>query len=74
MRVIGILMAETRTGAIIAAVTKQLNARRLQLDLADDLGEIVLTVRLMAGTTVIRSISVSEQYVHQRILRERPNR
>ncbi len=60
-------MAEpTRTGAILAAVTKQLEQRRTLLDRADDLGTVTITVRLMAGTITVRSTEVIEQHVNRR--------
>jgi len=50
----------------MAAVMKQLAARRMILDRSDDLGEVTVVVRLMAGTTTIRSTVVSEQHVNRR--------
>jgi len=56
----------TRTDAIITAVIKQLSLRRTVLDKSDDLGEITVVVRLMAGTVQIRSTVVSEHHVNLR--------
>ena len=60
-------MDTSRTTAILAAVRQQLELRRSMLDRADDLGEIVITVRLMAGTTDVRSTTISEQHVHRQV-------
>ena len=56
----------TRTAAILAAIQHQLDARRQLLDGSDDLGELVVTVKLDAGTAVIRSTCVSELHVFRR--------
>lgn len=59
-------MAETRTSAILAAVVQQLEARRGLLDRASDLESIIITVKVNAGTTTIRSTAFSEQHVTRR--------
>lgn len=59
-------MEHTRTSAILAAVTKQLDLRRTLIDRAEDLGEITVVVRLMAGTNMVRATVVSEEHVTRR--------
>jgi hypothetical protein len=56
----------TRTASILDAVRRQLDQRRGMLDAAEDLGEIQITVRLQAGTTLIRSVNVSEERIVRR--------
>lgn len=58
--------AQTRTAAIIQAVLEQLEARRALLDRAEDLGQLTLTVRLNAGTTVVRAVGVAEERIMRR--------
>lgn len=57
---------ETRTTAIIAAILRQLELRRTLLDRCDDVGEVVVTVKLEAGTTLVRSTAVTELHVDRR--------
>jgi hypothetical protein len=67
-------MAMSRTGIILAAITKQLDLRRAVLDQAEDLGEVTVVVRLMAGTSTVRATVVSEHHVNRRTVAqtERP--
>ena len=56
----------SRATAIREAVCRQIEERRSLLDQADDLGQITLTVRLHAGTTVVKAVCVAEERVMRR--------
>lgn len=56
----------SRTVAIFEAIKRQLEERRGLYDAAQDLGEVTFTVRLQAGTTTVRSVSVSEERIVRR--------
>lgn len=51
----------TRAEAIEAAVRRELQHRREQLDRDDKLGEIQITIKLQAGTTYIRGVVWQEE-------------
>lgn len=55
----------TRTEAILAALTKEVEERRRMIDGAEDLGEVSLTVRLQAGTTLVRGVVWEEERVYR---------
>lgn len=57
---------QSRTAVILSAVRAQLEERRGLIDRAADLGELQITVRLQAGTNVVRSVSVSEERIYRR--------
>lgn len=54
---------QTRSQNILAAVSRQLQSRGTDLDAADDLGEITITVKLAAGTSWVRGIIWEEERV-----------
>lgn len=57
-------MAEqSRTQSVGAAIQRQLAQRAASIDVADDLGEITITIKLAAGTTWVRSVVWEEERV-----------
>jgi hypothetical protein len=59
-------VSESRAAAIQQAVLRELATRREYLDRAADLGEVQVTVKLQAGTAMIRSVTWSEERVAPR--------
>lgn len=58
-------MPETRTQAIAAAITRELDRRRLLIDVATDLGEVTITVRLQAPSAWVRGVEWTEERVYR---------
>lgn len=58
----------SRTAVILAAIQRQLELRRQLFDRADDLGEVAVTVKLDAGTAVVRAVVVTDLRVARRRL------
>lgn len=57
----------SRTTAIAQAIARQLDIRRLIIDQAQDLGQLTLTVKLIAGTPLIKSVEVADLRVVRRV-------
>lgn len=56
----------TRTETILAIVRQQLIARATLIDAATDLAELQISVRLDAGTNIVRSVQVLEERFYRR--------
>ena len=58
----------SRTDAVLRAVREDLERRRLQLDAADDVVSITLTIKLQVGTAWVRGT----RYEEERLAARRP--
>lgn len=56
---------ETRTGAILRAVARELRQRAVVIDASTDLAEVTVTVKLQAGTTWVRGTEFREERVYR---------
>lgn len=53
--------------AVLAAVRREVERRRQVLDVASDLGEVTIRVRLHAGTAQVRGVTWEEERVYRRV-------
>ena len=60
-------MGSGRTSAIMDAVRIQLEQRRALIDQGDDIGQIVITVKLRLGTPDVKSVIVSDEHINRRV-------
>lgn len=58
--------SQTRTSAIVEEIRKRIESRRSIYDTSRDLGELQITVRLVPGSNVIRSVTVKEELIIMR--------
>ena len=54
---------QTRTEMLLAEVTREIASRRLAIDAAQDLGEVTISVKLVAGLTRVRGVVWQEERV-----------
>lgn len=64
------ILRRSRSDVLLAEVSRQIAARRLLIDDAQDLGSVTITVKLQAGSTWVRGTVWEEE----RIASERRDR